>query len=88
MRENVIAQIRAHIVEQWLNSDDRGLTDDSDLQSIGVLDSFSTLALASYLSDTYPIRLEPVDINAETFRSVNSLTELVLVKLAQESSGS
>jgi acyl carrier protein len=88
MRENVMTQIRSHIVEQWLNSDDRGLTNDSDLQSIGVLDSFSTLALASYLSDTYPIRLDPIDINAETFRSLNSLTELVLGKLAQQSSRS
>ncbi len=84
MRENVLAKIRGHIVQQWLDGDERGLADDSDLQSNGVLDSFSTLELAAYLSSTYPIQLDPIDINAETFRSLNSLTELVLGKLAQE----
>ncbi|HEY6879782.1 MAG TPA: hypothetical protein VI299_17260 [Polyangiales bacterium] len=83
MKDTVMTQIRGHIVEHWLNGDARGLDDDSDLQGAGVLDSFSTLALAAFLSDTYPIQLDPIDINGETFRSLNSLTELVLGKLSQ-----
>ena len=82
MREAIQQQIRSHIVETWLDGDERGFDDDVDLVKAGVLDSFSMLALASYLDETFKIEVDPVDINAQTFHTVRTVANLVLEKLA------
>lgn len=82
MKEGIRTRIRQHIVETWLNGDARGFDDDADLQRTGVLDSFTTLSLASFLDDTFLVQLDPIDINTESFRTVNSVAELVMEKLA------
>jgi acyl carrier protein len=79
----VKAAIREFIVSHWLEGDDRGLTDDTDLQQSGLLDSLTTLALISFLEDTYKIQLDPADINAETFRTVDAVVALVVGKTAK-----
>jgi acyl carrier protein len=81
MKNGIKDKVRDHIVETWLNGDARGFDDESDLNVTGVLDSFSTLALASFLDDTFGVAIDPIDINTETFRSVDSIAELVLSKL-------
>lgn len=84
MRENIRSRIREHIIDAWLNGDARGFDDDADLQQTGVLDSFTTLALASFLDETFQVQIEPIDINTENFRSVNTVASLVFDKLAQK----
>jgi acyl carrier protein len=81
MDSNVKTSIHQQIVTTWLNGDDRGFTDETDLQSTGILDSFSTLSLVAFIDDTFKIQLDPVDINAETFKSVTTIAELVSSKL-------
>ncbi|MFT3924327.1 MAG: acyl carrier protein [Myxococcales bacterium] len=78
MREVVTQGIRDYIVNTWLSGDPRGFHDDTDLQETGILDSFSTLALAAFLEKTFSTQLEPSEINGDTFRSVQTLTQLVL----------
>lgn len=80
-KDNIRHSIRNHIVEQWLNGDDRGFDDDADLQQAGVFDSFTTLALVAYLDEAFNAEISPVEINSETFRTVNSVTDLVASKL-------
>jgi acyl carrier protein len=79
---NVRSQLRNYIVRSWLSGDERGLDDETDLQQTGILDSFSTLALIAYLESTFHIRLDPTDINSESFRTVDSIAHLVLGKLS------
>lgn len=76
--------IREHIVNSWLNGDARGLDDETDLQRIGVLDSFSTLDVVAFLGETFQVEIEPSDINSETFRTISTIASLVLEKLASE----
>jgi acyl carrier protein len=82
MDSNVKSSIHQQIVTTWLNGDDRGFTDETDLQGTGILDSFSTLSLVAFIDDTFKVQLDPVDINAETFKSVTTIAELVSGKLA------
>lgn len=82
MKEGIRARIRQHIVETWLNGDARGFDDDADLQRTGVLDSFTTLSLAAFLDETFLVQVDPIDINTESFRTVNTVADLVLEKLA------
>ena len=77
------ARIRQYIVTTWLSGDDRGFDDDTDLAQTGVLDSFSTLSLMAFLSESLNVQIEPADVNAETFRSVNSIGKLVAQKAAR-----
>jgi acyl carrier protein len=81
MASNINNSIHAQIVTSWLNGDERGFDDDTDLQSTGILDSFSTLSLVGFIEDTFHIRLDPMDINSETFKSVTTIAELVSSKL-------
>jgi acyl carrier protein len=81
MDSNVKSSIRDQIVTTWLNGDDRGFDDDTDLQGTGILDSFSTLSLVAFIDDTFRVQLDPVDITAETFKSVTTIAELVVNKL-------
>jgi acyl carrier protein len=80
----VKADVRQFIVSSWLSGDERGFDEQTDLQQNGILDSFSTLALIAFLEDTFKVQLDPADINAETFRTVNAITRLVLAKLASQ----
>ncbi len=74
---NVKTDIRKYIVENWLSGDGRGFADDTDLQENGILDSFTTLALVAFLEERYRIQLDPTDVNAENFRTVNDLERMV-----------
>lgn len=78
---SVKSSIHQQIVTTWLNGDDRGFDDDTDLQGTGILDSFSTLSLVAFIDETFKVQLDPVDINAETFKSVSTISELVATKL-------
>ena len=72
-----------YIVGTWLSGDGRGLDDDTDLHQLGVLDSFSTLSLISFLEGTFKIQIEPSEINAESLRSIGAIAGLVSQKRAQ-----
>lgn len=76
------AKVREFIVASWLNGDDRDFDDATDLQQSGVLDSFSTMDLVSYLEKTFDVQFDPADINSETFRTVETIARLVTDKLA------
>jgi len=77
----VRSELREYIVATWLSGDGRGFGDDTDLQQAGVLDSFSTMALIAHLEQAFRIQLEPADVNAETFRSVETISRLILERL-------
>lgn len=87
MEPDVKGDIRRHIIDHWLNGDERGFDDATDLQQNGILDSFSTLALIAFLEERFGIQLDPPDTNAETFRTVDSLEQLVLAKLGPNGAG-
>jgi acyl carrier protein len=79
----VKTDIREFIVSSWLNGDQRGLKDDTDLQESGLLDSLTTLSLISFLEESFKIQLDPADINAEAFRTVDAIVALVSEKTSR-----
>jgi acyl carrier protein len=83
----VKADVRQFIVSSWLSGDERGFDEQTDLQQTGILDSFSTLSLVAFMEDSFEIRLDPADVNSETFRTIDSVTRLVLDKIARSSAG-
>ena len=83
MDADVKKAIYDYIVGTWLSGDGRGLDDDTDLHQLGVLDSFSTLSLISFLEGTFKIQIEPSEINAESLRSIGAIAGLVAQKRIQ-----
>jgi acyl carrier protein len=76
-------RIYDYIVSTWLSGDGRGLDDDTDLQQLGVLDSFSTVSLMAFLDESFEIQLEPTEVNADSLRNINAITVLVMQKRNQ-----
>ena len=76
-------EIRKHIVEDFLCGDDRGLHNDTDLHESGILDSFAILELVTLLDERFYVHFEPEDIDADNFRNIGTITQLVLRYLAK-----
>ncbi len=87
MEARVKADVLQFIVSSWLSGDERGFDEQTDLQQAGILDSFSMLSLVAFLEDTFRIRLDPADVNAETFRTVDSVARLVVQRLGTSGAG-
>lgn len=87
MEARVKADVLQFIVSSWLSGDERGFDEQTDLQQAGILDSFSMLSLIAFLEDTFQIRLDPADVNAETFRTVDSVARLVVQRLGASGVG-
>jgi acyl carrier protein len=86
MNEALIRKtIHDYIVTTWLSGDERDFSDEADLLQAGILDSFTTLNLAAFLDDKFHAILDPTEINPQSFRSVNALTQTVLTKLGLKS---
>ena len=81
MQASVQTVVREYIVSTWLNGDSRGFDDDTDLKGIGMLDSFSTLALVAFLDESFNVQLDPAEINAESFKNVHAIANLLVEKL-------
>ena len=77
------SEVREYIVVTWLSGDSRGLDDHTDLQQAGILDSFSTMALIAHLEQSFRVQLEPADVTAETFRSLDSIARLILDRVSR-----
>jgi acyl carrier protein len=69
--------IREFIVNTSLNGDARGFSDDTDLQETGLLDSLTTLSLIAFLEENFKIQLDPSDVNLQTFRTLDTIVQLV-----------
>lgn len=54
------------------------ITDDMNLKDSGILDSFSTLTLVSFIEDEFKIQLEVADMESGCLFSVNAIEQLVL----------
>ena len=87
MDADVKKTIYDYIVGTWLSGDGRGLDDDTDLQQLGVLDSFSTVSLVAFLDESFKIELEPTDLNADSLRNIRAIAALVMSKRRQPGNG-
>ncbi len=77
MRSDIKLKIRQHIVDNLLNGDPRGLDDQTNLATSGLLDSVSLLELIMYIEEEFCVKLDHSQINAETFKDINTVAEMV-----------
>ncbi|MFF8908718.1 acyl carrier protein [Streptomyces olivaceoviridis] len=65
---------------------DGRLTADSPLLELGVLDSVRTARLLAHIRTAYGVRVPPAHMTGEHFRTLETITELVLLLRSQTAS--
>jgi acyl carrier protein len=77
MSNEIIAPIAKFIAEKILKQPNKVITADEALISSGLIDSFSLMDLALFVEDTFGVRIEDTELNAETFDNLNQLAALI-----------
>jgi acyl carrier protein len=66
-----------HIAANILKQPNRTLHADEALISSGLIDSFNLVDLALYVEDTFGVRIDDSELNADTFDTLDQLVELI-----------
>ena len=73
----MLEQLSKYIATEVLKQPDRVIQPDETLITSGLIDSFSLMDLALFVEDTFGVRIEDTELNADTFDSLQALTELI-----------
>jgi acyl carrier protein len=75
--DTIIPAIEKYLAEQVLKQPNRAITADEPLLSSGLIDSFSLMDLALFVEDTFGVRIEDTELNANTFDNLAQLASLI-----------
>jgi len=74
---DITAQLSTFIATAILKQPKRSIGDSESLISTGLIDSFSLMDLALFVEDTFGVRIEDTELNADTFDNLTQLTSLI-----------
>ncbi len=77
MIDDLTTQLSELIADKILKQPGRKIGGDQPLISSGLIDSFSLVDLALLVEDNYGVRIEDTELNAETFDTLNQLSDLI-----------
>lgn len=77
MTTEIITSIAKFVAEKILKQPGKVIAVDEALISSGLIDSFSLMDLALFIEDTFGVRIEDTELNAETFDNLNQLAALI-----------
>jgi len=75
--DTIISTIERYIATQILKQPDHKIEAESPLLSSGLIDSFSLMDLALFVEDTFDVRIEDTELNANTFDNLTQLAALI-----------
>jgi acyl carrier protein len=74
---NTIPQVSKFIATNILKQPNRSIDPNEKLISSGLIDSFNLMDLALFVEDTFGVRIEDTELNADTFDSLTQLNALI-----------
>ncbi len=77
MTDTTISNLEKYIATQVLKQPNRKITADEPLISSGLIDSFSLMDLALFVEDTFGVRIDDTELNANTFDNLAQLAALI-----------
>lgn len=77
MSTEITTPIAKFIAEKILKQPNKEIKPDEALISSGLIDSFSLMDLALFVEDTFGVKIEDTELNANTFDSLNQLADLI-----------
>lgn len=81
MTEDITPALVKFIAEKILKQANKIIKTDEALISSGLIDSFSLMDLALFIEDTFGVRIEDTELNAQTFDNLSQLTELIASRM-------
>jgi acyl carrier protein len=77
MTEQIIPSLATYIATEILKQPGRAIAADEKLISSGLVDSFSLVDLGMFIEDTFGVRIEDTELNADTFDTLEQLSALI-----------
>ncbi|MEO8356545.1 MAG: acyl carrier protein [Chloroflexota bacterium] len=74
---DTLGQLATFIASTILKQPARVISADEKIISSGLIDSFSLMDLALFVEDTFGVRIEDTELNADTFDSLTQLVALI-----------
>ena len=74
---DIESQLSTFIATNILKQPNRSIGNTESLISTGLIDSFSLMDLALFVEDTFGVRIEDTELNADTFDNLTQLTSLI-----------
>ena len=74
---DTIPQISKFIATNILKQPNREIGPEEKLISSGLIDSFNLMDLALFVEDTYGVRIEDTELNADTFDTLTQLSSII-----------
>lgn len=81
MTTEITQPIAAFIARNILKQPNRTIQNDEKLISSGLIDSFSLVDLGIFVEETFGVRIEDTELNAETFDTFEQLIDLIESRL-------
>ena len=75
--DEILLELERFIAAKILKQPGRRITGEEPLLSGGLVDSFSLMDLALFVEDTYGVRIEDTELNAQHFDSLAQLAALI-----------
>lgn len=80
MTDTIIPTLETYIAAQVLKQPNRRIAPEEALISSGLIDSFSLMDLALFVEDTFGVRIEDTELNANTFDNLSQLAALIAAR--------
>jgi len=77
MTDQILSSVEKFIATQILKQPNRKISAEEPLLSSGLIDSFSLMDLALFVEDTFGVRIEDTELNANTFDNLPQLAALI-----------
>ena len=77
MSDQILPHLERFIATNILKQPNRTIAPDEPLISSGLIDSFSLMDLALHVEDTFNVRIEDTELNADAFDTLNQLSALI-----------
>jgi acyl carrier protein len=75
--EDITNALSQTIATQILKQPRRRIDPEEPFISSGLIDSFNLVDLALYIEDTFGVRIDDTELNADTFDTLAQLTEII-----------
>ncbi len=77
MEDPMISTLETYISGKILKQAGRTISPEAPLISSGMIDSFHLVDLALFVEDTFGVRIEDTELNAQSFDSLRQLAALI-----------
>jgi acyl carrier protein len=77
MDDAIYANLSQYIATRILKQPQRRIALEEKLISSGLIDSFNLVDLSIYIEDTFGVRIDDTELNADTFDTLAELTALI-----------